>query len=300
MQELREMVHGHRRLSQLLYEMGAGSIRLQRVRFTAMVLGISVIYKLMENSRFMSPIISPLNETIGSGTLIEVLLGVLIIYLLLEKNAARDKTTTQGSIGRQAQRLPDSSMMVSFIDAIWRNPHSEGGIRPESQPRPIPVRRRTLNIVAKKARIAWLTETGNFFYEPEEIGKLKAIIAEFRNEPGEFSVINWHHVRASIAYHDERGSEIADVGRAAWLDEIGSVIDLPSHVTRKLIVAIQTANGAWIAVDGASGNAKALSPDIRRARITLHDNRQFSLSYSLVVHLNQGVLGSLLVSARRD
>ena len=275
---------------------------LRRTSFTAIAVGISVVYKFMDHLRFTKPVVTWLDGKMGSGTLIEILFGLVILYLILDKKATSDRLVPQVSTLHQPTFFGRGSTMRSMIDAI-RHPRqqpAQEGTAPESQPRPIPVRRRTLNIVAKKAGITWLNEAGNFFYEPEGKGKLKAIVAEFRNEPGEFAVTTWHHVRASIAYHNERGSEVAHVGRAAWLDEIGSVVDLPSHITRKLIVAIQTADGAWIALDGVGGSAKTLSTDIRRTKIILHDNKQFSVSYTLAVHLNQDKLESLVSFARRD
>jgi hypothetical protein len=157
----------------------------------------------------------------------------------------------------------------------------------EAQITPTPPRRRNLNVVGKKARIAWLDAAGNSFFEPEGDGKHKAVIAEFRNEPGDFSIITWKHVRASIAYYDGNNSEVADVGRAEWLD--GETVDFASHVTRKLVVAIFA--DKWLTFD--SGEAKPVPVEAKRAKIILLDDREFSLPFMLEFDLNAPSVGSL-------
>jgi hypothetical protein len=161
----------------------------------------------------------------------------------------------------------------------------------ETQVTPTPTRRRNLNVVGKKARIAWLNEAGNSLFEPEADGKYKAVIAEFRNEPGGFSIITWRNVRASIAYYDEKGSEVADVGRAMWLEEsLNGRVDLASHVTRMLVVAIFA--DKWLTFD--KGDARPLPQGIKRAKIILQDDREFSVAFILEIDLNQGTAGSLV------
>jgi hypothetical protein len=160
----------------------------------------------------------------------------------------------------------------------------------KEQPTVAPIKRRKLNVIGKKGRITWLDEAGNAFFEPEANGKHKAVIAEFRNEPGEFSVITWRHVRASIAFYDEEGAEIADVGRAAWLDAYGSTVDFASHVTRKLIVAVLA--DKWLSFDG--DEPKPVPPDAKRAKIVLQDDREFCLPFKLDFDLSAGAVGSLI------
>jgi hypothetical protein len=147
--------------------------------------------------------------------------------------------------------------------------------------------------VGKRGRITWLNDEGCGLYEPEQNGKHKAVIAEFRNEPGEFSIINWHHVRASIAYYDEHGSEVADVGRATWLEPAGLKIDMPSHVTCKLVIAVLA--DKWLSFDG--NNALPIPMNTKRARIILQDDRELSLSFNLDVDLHLGEVGPLTLLA---
>lgn len=175
------------------------------------------------------------------------------------------------------------------IDTSQRS-HYHGESAKEDQTMVVPITRRKLNVVGKKGRIAWLDEAGNAFFEPEADGKLKAVIAEFRNEPGEFSVMTWHHVRASIAFYDEQGAEIADVGRAAWLDGHGSTVDFASHVTRKLIVAVL--DDRWLSFDG--DDAKPVPPNAKRAKIVLQDDRKFCLPFMLDFDLSACAVGSLI------
>jgi hypothetical protein len=160
----------------------------------------------------------------------------------------------------------------------------------EAQITPTPPRRRNLNVVGKKARIAWLNEAGNSFFEPEGVGEHKAVVAEFRNEPADFSIFTWRHVRASIAYYDANNSEVADVGRAIWLDgHLNGTIDFASHVTRKLVVAILA--DKWLTFD--SGEAKPVPAEAKRAKIILLDDREFSLPFMIEFDLSAPSVGSL-------
>jgi hypothetical protein len=166
---------------------------------------------------------------------------------------------------------------------------------PPSAPRPSapPPRKRSLNISGKKARFVWLSEGGaGVFHEPEEKERLsaKAIIAEFRNEPEEFSVLTWYDVQASIFYYDENNNEVAEAGKASWLEQISPKINLPKFEVRKLIVAIQ-ARDNWIAFDGS--DTLKLTQAIRRAEIILHDEREFSRRYSLPIDLSIEAIGQL-------
>src|SRR5581483_3118651 len=97
---------------------------------------------------------------------------------------------------------------------------------------------------------------------------------EFRNELGEFSVVTWREVATSIVYYDEHGTEVADVGRATWLEEVSPQIDLESHRTYKLVVGVP-AKDAWICFDSATGTVP-LPENIKRAKIILHDNKEFT------------------------
>jgi len=94
-------------------------------------------------------------------------------------------------------------------------------------------------------------------YEPEkrENSSSEGVIAEFRNELGEFSVNTWHGVMASILYYNEQGEERADIGRATWLEESSYLVDLESHKTWKLVVAVRTKD-AWIGFDEESTGLK--------------------------------------------
>ncbi len=156
-------------------------------------------------------------------------------------------------------------------------------------PTTLPVRKRKLDVVGKKGRIAWLNEAGNSFFEPEGGGEHKAVLAEFRNEPGDFSIITWQHVRASIVYYDANNSEVADVGRAVWLDGYNEAVDFASHVTRKLVVAIFA--DKWLTFD--DGEAKPVPVEAKRAKIILLDDREFSLPFMLEFDLNAPSVGSL-------
>jgi len=151
---------------------------------------------------------------------------------------------------------------------------------------------RTLRVNGKKGRFTWLNDVGNIFYEPEEKNdsSVRGVIAEFRNEPGDFSVTTWYGVVASIAYYDEKDLEVADVGRAGWLEEVSSTVALHSHVTRKLLVALR-AKDCWVAFDG--DETRVLPGNIKRARIILHDTGKFSLPWTMDVDLNLGVAGPL-------
>jgi hypothetical protein len=241
---------------------------------------IAVVYKIAENMAFMKPIVTRLDKRIGSDTFIELLLTGLVVYLFVDRHEPQPPTSSP------VQTV--SPTISPIFDASQHHHYAEP---PKKEPPPPPTlpRRRALSIVGKKGRIAWLNEVGGVLYEPEANGKFKAVIVEFRNEPGEFSVITWHEVRASIVYYNEHGSEVADVGKAPWLEASGWKIDMPSQVTLKLIVAVLA--DKWIAFDG--NDALPIPVNTKRARIILLDDREFSLSFNLDVDLNDGAVGSL-------
>jgi hypothetical protein len=259
---------------------------LDKKLFTGILVSLSVAYKLTENMAFMKPVVTWLNGKIGGDTLIELLLGALVVYLLLSQGE-KEVTVTEPA-GQSLSQNPVQTLSPTIDASQHHHYHNEPQKEEPPQP-PTPVRRRKLNVVGKKGRIAWLNDVGGGLYEPEDNGSFKTVIAEFRNEPGEFSIITWHHVRASIVFYDGQGVEVADVGRATWLDGYGPTVDLASLVTRKLIVAILTEK--WLSFDG--GDTKPLSTDIRKAKIVLQDDREFSVPFLLEVDLNLGVVGSL-------
>ena len=132
---------------------------------------------------------------------------------------------------------------------------------------------------------------GDAVYEPEADGKWKAVVAEFRNEPGEFALVTWYEVRASITYYDEHGTERAHVGGASWLEAVKPTIDLPRLVVRKFLVVVQGSD-AWVSFD--TDGVVVIPEDVRRAKITLHDPREFTASYTLDFDLTSGTVGTLV------
>lgn len=74
------------------------------------------------------------------------------------------------------------------------------------------------------------------------------------------------------------------------MDELNPIVDLASHVTRKLIVAVRATDG-WIAFDG--NETLRLSENIRRGKIILHDDKEFSLSFVAEFDLKLGAVGAL-------
>ncbi len=263
-----------------------------RSLFTGAVVAVSVIYKFTEHMAYMKPIVTWLNGKIGGDTLIEILLGALVIYLLVSQGE-REAPLTEPSQAQPPSQSPVQTVSPTISPKIDASQHHHYYSEPAPkaiQAPPALSPRRTPNIVGKKARIAWLTDTGNGLYEPENNGAVKAVVAEFRNEPGEHSIITWHHVRASIAYYDEHGAELADVGRASWLEANSPITDMPSNITRTVIVAIRA--DKWLVFDGA--DTRPLSQDIRRAKIVLQDDRQFSTAFDVVVDLNLGAVGTTI------
>lgn len=257
---------------------------------TGAVVAASVIYKFTEHMAYMKPIVNWLNGKIGGDTLIEILLGALVIYLLVSQGEkeALSSEPLQAQPPSQGPVQTVNPTISPIIDASQHHHHyAEPAPKVERAP-PIPPRRRSLNIVGKKARIAWLTDTGDALYEPEDNGNFKAVVAEFRNEPAEFSIITWRHVRASIVYYNEHGTEVADVGRASWLEANGPTMDMPSNITRTIIVAILA--DKWLAFDGA--DTRPLPQDIRRAKIVLQDDRAFSAAFEVVVDFSLGAVGT--------
>jgi len=248
---------------------------------TAIVVGVSVNYRFIEHMDYMNPIVTWLNKRIGSDTLIETLLAALLIFVVLS-DGENEATVTEPA------QPPLTQHHHHYMEPAEKEP---------SPPKTAP-RRRIPNIAHQKGRVTRISEMGNTFYEANKDGNVKAVIAELRNEPGEFSLITWHHVRASIAYYNEQGDEVADVGRASWLDSSNSVLDFPSQVTRKLIVAIKPKD--WIAVPPDTSVAfdgddalVSLPENIRRARIILQDDREFSLPFTIDVNLSAGTADSL-------
>lgn len=260
--------------------------------FTGAVVAVSVIYKFTEHMAYMKPIVTWLNGKIGGDTLIELLLAALVVYLLVSQGE-KEATLTEPSQAHphsQSQVQTVSPTISPIIDASQHHHHyTEPAPKPIEAP-PTPSPKRTLNIVGKKARIAWLTDAGSGLYEPVDNGRFKAIVVEFRNEPAKFSIITWHHVRASIAYYNKHGAEVADVGRALWLDSGSTITDMPSNITRTVIVAILADN--WLAFDGV--DTRPLSEDIRRAKIILQDDRHFSTAFDVVVDLSLGAVGTTI------
>lgn len=260
--------------------------------FAGAVVAVSVIYKFTEHMAYMKPIIAWLNGKIGGDTLIEILLAALVIYLLVaqtEKETPPAETSQTQPRGQSLVQTVNPTINP-VIDASQHHHHYAEPVPKAIQAPPSPPRRRTLNIVGKRARIARLSDAGNALYEPEENGKFKAVVAEFRNEPAEHSIITWHHVRASIAFYNEHGAEIADVGMASWLETDSPIVDMPSNITRTIIVAVLA--DKWLAFDGA--DAKPLPQDIRRAKIVLQDDRQFSIAFDVVVDLSLGAVGTTI------
>jgi hypothetical protein len=168
-------------------------------------------------------------------------------------------------------------------------------------PQPVlpPKPKRKPNILPKKGEIIWADSSvsGNALYRSEKTSSLsvKAIIAEFRNEPlGESSVPDWYDVQASIFYMDERGTEVAHVGMGSWLDHDNFKIVLPKFQSRELVVAIY-AGDSWVAFDG--NEVRKLSEEIRKAKIILHGSgtgRDIALPYSLEMDLRIAAVGSLI------
>ena len=255
--------------------------------FTGIVVGVSIAYKLVEHIEFMRPAVTWLDKKIGGDTLIELLLTALVFYLLFSHGEKEDTDT------EPAQPLAISNPVVSptispIIDASQHHHYPEPA-KMESLPQPTPPRMRTLSIVGKRGRMAGLSvKVGNCFYEPEDNGKFKAVVAEFRNEPGEFSIMTWCNVRASIAFFDENGVEVADVGKALWMGGM-YVLDMESHVTCKLIVAILA--DAWLSFNG--DDTAVLPANTKRAKIVLQDDRYYTLPFVLDFDLNQETVGKL-------
>jgi hypothetical protein len=260
--------------------------------FTGAVVAVSVIYKFTEHMAYMKPIVTWLNGKIGGDTLIEILLGALVIYLLVSQGE-KEAPLTEPSQAQPPSQSPVQTVnptISPIIDASQHHHHYAEPALNATQVLTAPPRRRILNIVGKKARIAWLDDAGNGLYEPEDNGKFKAVVAEFRNEPAEFSIITWRHVRASIAFYNEHGAEIGDVGRALWLDANSTIVDMPSNITRTIIVAILV--DKWFAFDGQ--DTRPLSQDIRRAKIVLQDDREFSTAFDVIVDLSLGAVGTTI------
>lgn len=228
----------------------------------------SALYKVAQGMQFMSPVVTWLNKRMGSDSVVELLLFGIIVYLFLEGDTTSKEPTQV------------TASVPALVPAVK-----------ETTPPPIPVRRKTPNVLAKRGRITWLDNVNDVLWEPEIKGKWKAVIAEFRNEPGEFSLFAWHDVHASITYFDGQGSEIAHVGRALWLEVLGTKLEFPNQVTRKLVVAVQ---GADSIVGFDDDGAVPLSADIRRAKIILHDPREFSFSYLLDFDFDAGTVGSFV------
>jgi hypothetical protein len=258
---------------------------------TGIVAAISFVYMFTKNMQFMKPVVTWLDKRIGGDTLIELLLGSLVLYLLLthgEKEAA-GPAEPQTQLPSQSPVQTVSSIISPIIDVSQHHHYPEGNRKEPLSP-PTPIRRRKPSIVGKKARIAWLSNRGDSYCEPLDNGEFKAVIAEFRNEPGEFSLITWYHVRASIVYFDEYGDEVADVGSAEWLEPSSLILDMPSHVTCKLIVAML--GDCWLVFNGQGSTI--IPDDVKRAKIILHDDREFFLSFFLDVDLSSGAVGSLV------
>jgi hypothetical protein len=260
--------------------------------FTGFVAVISVTYKLAEHMEFMRPVVTWLDKRFGGDTLIELLLSALVVYLLVT-HGEREETASESAKAQPPAPSPIQSPVQTVspeikVDASQHHHYGEP-VKKAPALKQIPVRRKP-SIVGKKSRIARLNTFGDgvVFVESEDKGKFVAVVAEFRNEPGGFSIINWHHVRASIIYYDEHGTEVADVGRAVWMEGL-TYVDMESHVTFKLIVAIFA--DKWLSFNGEK--ASPLPLDTKRAKITLQDDREFYLPFVLDFDLNLGTVGSL-------
>lgn len=164
---------------------------------------------------------------------------------------------------------------------------------PPTMAAPVPPRKRALHVSLTKARIVWLSEGGAdgvYFFEPEEkqSDSSKALVADFRIEPQDFSILTWHNVRASILYFNEHDSEVAQVGRAHWLEERRPTIKLEQYKVRRLMIAIQ-AKDAWIGLDDCE--AKVLDVTAKRVKIVLHDDGELSCNFSLPIDLETPAIG---------
>jgi hypothetical protein len=265
--------------------------------FTGIVVAVSVVYKFTEHMEYMKPVVTWLDNRIGGDTLIELLLGSLVIYLLLSHTEKEATAMEPAPAVQPIQANPNQSPVQTVSPIIDASQHHHHYPTPEPAKKEQPVlsptpRKRTLNIVGKKGRIVWL-EGMDVLYEREPKGhnSSRAVIVEFRNEPGEFSVNTWRGVVSSIIYYDEQGAEAAEIGRATWLERVSTSVNLESLRTYKLLIAVQ-ATSAWIGFDGASGTVR-LPEGIKRAKIVLHDDREFTRSWTLDFDLSIPAVGSL-------
>jgi hypothetical protein len=135
--------------------------------FTGIVAVVSVVYKVTEKMEYMRPIVSWLDKRIGGDTLIEILLGALVLYLLVshgEKDDSTSQPIPQASL-TQSPVQTVSPTISPIIDASQHHHYAEP-TKKETPPAPSPVRRRTPNIVAKRMNIVRLSDVGNILSEP--------------------------------------------------------------------------------------------------------------------------------------